>query len=195
VQLPRFLIRLIDPAQGYFDQQHGRRRSRELVHREAVVFGPGVPGGSRAPTADELADLRRTAARHRADHEAAVADARVRWAVELRQAADELLAGGATRLRLGDRTIDARIVSFWRGDDVLHITETGPNEGAEAISRISQLQRTADVLLDHLTRAAGKPQRSDRQGRNAGSSAAIRAAWSYGRVVLAITTIPRPSSG
>ena len=153
MQLPRFLIRLFDPAQGYFDQQHPRP-PRAPVHREAVVFGPGVPGGSRAPTADELADMRRTAAGHRADHEAAVAAARERWAVQLRQAADELLEGGATRLRLGDRTIDARIVSFWRGDDVLHITETGPNEGAESISRISRRQRTADVLLDHLSRAA-----------------------------------------
>jgi hypothetical protein len=157
VQLPWFLIRLIDPAQGYFDQQHGRRRSRELVHREAVVFGPGVPGGSRAPTADELAAMRQDAARHRAVHEAAVDEAGQRWAAELQQAADELLDKKATQLHLGERTIDARIVSFWRGDDVLHITASGPNENGESISRISRRQRTADVVLDYLTRAAAKP--------------------------------------
>ena len=156
MQLPRFLIRLIDPAQGCFDRQHGLRRSRELVHREAVVFGPGVPGGSRAPTADELAAMRLDAARHRADHEAAVEEAGERWAAELQQAADELLATKTTRLHLGERTIDARIVSFWRGDDVLHITASGPDESGESISRISRRQRTADVLLDYLTRAAAK---------------------------------------
>ena len=154
--LPRFVVRLFDPAQGYFDQQHGRR-PRTLVHREAVVFGPGVPGGSRAPTADELAAMRQDAALHRADHEATLADVRERWAPELQRAADELLAKKTAQLRLGDRRIDARIVSFWRGDDVLHITADGPNESGESISRISRKQRSADVLLDYLTRAAARP--------------------------------------
>jgi hypothetical protein len=153
VALPRFLIRVIDPASAYFDRQHGRQ-SRPPVYREAVVFGPGVPGGSRPATDDELAGMRQEAARHRADHEAAVAEARVRWAPELQRAADELLAKGTTRLHLGDRTVDARIVRFWHGDDVLHLITEGRGE---SIGRISRNQRSADVLLDHLSQEAARP--------------------------------------
>jgi hypothetical protein len=156
VALPRFLLRLIDPAQVYFEQHRlDRPRGGAPVHREAVVFGPGVPGGSRPATADELAEMRLAATRHRADHEAAVADARQRWAAELERAATELRDTGTTQLRLGDRTVDARIVRFWRGDDVLHIVATGPDERGESLTRISR-GRGADVLLDYLARAAAK---------------------------------------
>jgi hypothetical protein len=151
MQLPRFLVRLINPAQGYFDQ-HDRRPSGAPVYREAVVFGPGIPGGSRPATDDELAEMRTTAARHRADHEAAVADARQRWAPQLERAAAELLDRGTTQVQLGERTLDARIIRFWHGDDVLHVVATGPDQRGESISRISRKQRRADVLVDHLVR-------------------------------------------
>lgn len=149
--LPRFVVRLIDPASAYVERQHPRR-SRAPVFHEAVVFGLGVPGGSRAATDDELAEMRASAARHRADHEEALDEARRRWAPELQRAADDLLATGTAQLRLGDRTIDARIVRFWHGDDVLHVVATGPDQRGESISRISRKQRRADVLVDHLVR-------------------------------------------
>jgi hypothetical protein len=155
MQLPRFLVRLIDPASGYFDQRHGRP-SRAPVHREAVVFGPGVPGGSRPATDDELTALREQAVRHRADHETAVADAADRWAPQLEQAARELLDRGSTQVQLGNRTIDARIVRFWHGDDVLHVVTTGPGERGESIGRISRKQRSAEALVDHLVREAAR---------------------------------------
>jgi hypothetical protein len=125
VALPRFLIRLIDPASAHLDQPP----PREPVHREAVVFGPG---GSRPATDEELAEMRTTAARHRADHEAAVADARVRWAAELRWAG---------------------LIRFWHGDDVLHLVTDGHGE---SIARVSRKQRSADVLLEDLTREAAR---------------------------------------
>jgi hypothetical protein len=54
--------------------------------------------------------------RHRADHEAALSDAKRRWAPQLRRAADELLDQGTTRVVLGERTLDAQLIRFWRGD-------------------------------------------------------------------------------
>jgi hypothetical protein len=155
VALPRFLVRLIDPASASFDRRHPRHPGAP-AYREAVVFGPGVPGGSRPATDDELARMRTTAARHRADHEAAVADARVRWATELQRAADELLATGSAQLHLGDRTIDARLVGFWRGDDVLHVVTTGPGTSGESIGRLSRKRRSAAALLDQLTHAVAR---------------------------------------
>jgi hypothetical protein len=153
VRLPRFLVRLIDPASASFDRQRPRSPGSP-VYRGAVVFGPGVPGGSRPATDDELAELRASAAGHRADHEAAVDDARRRWAPDLQRAADELLAHGTARLRLGDRTIDARLVRFWHGDDVLHLITEGRGE---SIGRLSRKQRSADVLVEHLAHEAARP--------------------------------------
>jgi hypothetical protein len=153
VRLRRFVVRLIDPASASFDRQRPRSPGSP-VYRGAVVFGPGVPGGSRPATDDELAEVRASAAGHRADHEAAVDDARRRWAPDLQRAADELLAHGTARLRLGDRTIDARLVRFWHGDDVLHLITEGRGE---SIGRLSRKQRSADVLVEHLAHEAARP--------------------------------------
>jgi hypothetical protein len=156
VALPRFVIRLIDPAEAYFDQQ-SPDRPRGPVHRGAVVFGPDVPGSSRPATDDELAAMRQDAARHRTGHDAAVADTWSRWAPELERAAAELRGNGTTQLRLGDRTIEARIVRFSRGDDVLHVVGTGPAQRGESLSRIRAQRRDPDVLLEYLIRAAARP--------------------------------------
>jgi hypothetical protein len=151
---------MIDPAQVYFDRHSsgGSHRGGSSMPRQAVVFGPGLPRGSRATTADELARMTEEGARHRADHEAALADAKRNWAPELRRAVDDLLDHGATRIVLGDRTVDARLIRFWRGDHLLHTATRAPNGGGESLSRISRdpRRRGADVLIDYLARAASK---------------------------------------
>jgi hypothetical protein len=102
--------------------------------------------------------MRERAARHRTEHEAAVAEARQRWAPELERAAADLRTTGTAHLALGDRSIDARIVRFWRGDDVLHVVASGPGERSESRSRISRRHRDSDdVLLAYLVRAAARP--------------------------------------
>jgi hypothetical protein len=155
--LPRLLMRLLDPAQVYFDQHRlDLGAGHQPVHRGAAVFGPGIPGGSREATDAERAELAAQAARHGDDHEAEVADARRRWAPELRRAAEELLATGAATVVLGDRTVDARLVTFWRGDRVLRTTTQAPGGSAASLSRISRDPRRggADVLVEHLAAAA-----------------------------------------
>jgi hypothetical protein len=157
--LPRLLLRVIDPAQGYFDRHSvAPHRGGSTLHRRAAVFGPGVPGGSRAATAEERAARAEDGVRHRTDDEAALADAKRRWAPHLRRAADELLVQGATQVVLGDRTVDARVIMFRRGDHLLHTTTRGPNGGGESLSRISRDPRRsgADVLIEYLARAATK---------------------------------------
>jgi hypothetical protein len=121
-----------------------------------VVFGPGVPGGSRDATAEELAALAETAARRRTEVAVAMADVERRWAPQLRRAAQELLDTGAARMVLGDRTVDARVLRFWRGDHLLHTATRGPAGGGESLSRISRDPRRggADVLVGYLVRAA-----------------------------------------
>jgi hypothetical protein len=157
--LPRLLLRVIDPAQVYFDRHSiAPRPGGPPVQRQAAVFGPGVPGGSRPATADELAAMAEEGVRHRADHEAALSDAKRRWAPQLRRAAEELFNQGTTRVVLGERTLDAQLVRFWRGDHLLHTATRGPNGGGESLSRISRDPRRggADVLIEYLARAATK---------------------------------------
>ena len=157
--LPRLLLRVVDPAQVHLDRHRlGRGAARAPARRQTAVFGPGVPDGSRDATDAERTDLAAGAVRHRRDHEAALADARWRWARRLEQAAEQLLATGATRILLGDRTVDARLITFWRGDHLLETTTRGPDGGGGSLSRISRDPRRggADILVEYLARAAAK---------------------------------------
>lgn len=158
MMLPRLLLRVIDPAQVYFDRHSMGQRWGGPVHRQAAVFGPGVPTGSRPATGEERAALTERRARHRADHEAALADVKRRWKPQLLKAAEQLLDEGTTRMLLDDRAVDARIIKFWRGDRLLHTATNGPDGGGESLSRISRDPRRggADVLVEYLARAATK---------------------------------------
>lgn len=150
-------MRVIDPAQVYFDEHRlDRGPGHQPVHRGAAAFGPGVPGGSRPATDAERAALAEEAARHRTDHEADLADVVQRRGPELHRAADELLATGATELVLGDRTVHARLVRFWRGDSVLETTTEAPQVSGRSLTRISRDPRRGgrDVLAAYLANAA-----------------------------------------
>ncbi|GAB3323707.1 hypothetical protein GCM10027451_47400 [Geodermatophilus aquaeductus] len=150
-------MRVIDPAQAYLDEHRlDGGPGHQPVHRGAVVFGPGVPGGSRPATDAERAALAEEAARSRTDREADLADVEQRWGPELHRAADELLATGAAELVLGDRTVHARLVRFWRGDDVLETTTQAPRSDGRSLTRISRDPRRGGraVLAAHLADAA-----------------------------------------
>jgi hypothetical protein len=150
--LPWPLLWLLDPAGAYWARRTPRPHGP--VHRGAAVFGPGVPGGSRQATDEEIRAM--TADRSGiAEHEAAIDETRDRWSTELRQAADELLRGSSVSLRLPGRSIDARIVRFWRGDHLLETRTTRPDEEGSSRTRISRRAGT-DVLVEYLARAAAK---------------------------------------
>ena len=60
MQLPAALVNVIDPANGYFEKCRPGRRERP-IYRGGAIFGPGVPGGSRQATEEEIHAIRRAA--------------------------------------------------------------------------------------------------------------------------------------
>jgi hypothetical protein len=101
--LPRLLLQVVDPAQVYFDRHRlAHQRGERPAHWQAAILGPDIEDGGRAATDAERAELAQEAARDREDYEAALADAKRRWAPQLQRAADQLLGAGATQIRLGD---------------------------------------------------------------------------------------------
>jgi hypothetical protein len=76
-----------------------------------MVFGPGVPGGSREATTSERELLERQAVERRVDYDAKVSEIRNRWASQLREVADEVLSTGRATSRLGNQMLEAYVVS------------------------------------------------------------------------------------
>jgi len=156
VPLPRLLRWLVDPASVYFADhapRRGRLRRGGPRYREAAVFGPDVPGGSRQATPEEIADLRRRASQERAD-----ADAALRPPVDpaaLSQAARDLLTQGWATLGTSPHLRHARVVRFWHGDSVLDVTdETGRSRSLARIPRKLGPEHEA-VLTDYLATHLG----------------------------------------
>ena len=147
MSLPWPLLWLIDPAGAYWARR--TPRARGPVFRRAAVFGPGVPGGSRQATDAEIAALDAEFGRHAGEHEALDR----RRAPELLAAAQRLVADGAVAFRIEERSVDARIVRFWRGDSLLETRTTAPGAAGESRTRVSRNPRP-DELVVHLAEAA-----------------------------------------
>lgn len=99
MQLPRPLVKVIDPATAYMQARSPRPSGP--VFRGGAIFGPGVPGGARQATFQELEEMRAhtEAARYEdAMHERPSVDPAVTSA-----AARQLIDRGRTTLRSGDR--------------------------------------------------------------------------------------------
>ena len=81
-----------------------------------------------------------------------------RWGPLLCDAVGELLDKSIVTIHLNERTIEARIIRFWRGNSLLATRSRGPNGGGESLSRISRDPRREPpgVLLDYLVMAAIK---------------------------------------
>jgi hypothetical protein len=56
MQLPRLLAKVIDPAGVYMQGRSPRRPGP--IFSGGAVFGPGVPGGARQATCQELVEMR-----------------------------------------------------------------------------------------------------------------------------------------
>jgi hypothetical protein len=151
MSLPWPLLWLIDPAGAYWSRRMPRNDG-PTFHRGAV-FGPDVPGGARQATEREIAAM--AAAAEPDAYERSIDEAERRWAPELRRAAEHVLAEGAARFELNGRTVEVRVVRFWRGDSLLETSTTGPDGDSESRTRIDR-DAAPDQLVWYLARATTK---------------------------------------
>ena len=142
---PRPLMRIVDPANVYFDERSLRRHPGPR-YRGGAVFGPGVPGGSRQATDEEIAQWRRQPREKTESPLVAAADGRA-----IAQAVRDLIATGAAAITRGPFVLQARVVRFWRGDAVLEVDYAG---GGRSLTRIPRTlgPEHADMLSDYLSR-------------------------------------------
>jgi len=145
---PRPLMRIIDPANVYFDDRSPHRH-KGPIYRGGAVFGPGVPGGSRQTTDDEIAQSRRQT-REKADPRPVTAADRLAIA----RAAQDLIDTGTAAITDGSCMLRARVVRFWRGDAVLEVEHAG---GGRTLTRIPRTlgPEHADMLIGYLSRHLG----------------------------------------
>jgi hypothetical protein len=151
--LPWPILWLIDPAGAYWARRTPEQEGPTYVG--GAVFGPDVPGGSRQATDEELEAMALWAAPEADGYERSVEDAERRWAPELREAADRLVAEGSAHLGFDDTDVDARLVRFWRGDSLLEIRYR--RQGGEGRSR-TRIPRDPppELLGDYLARAVAE---------------------------------------
>ena len=140
-------MRLVDPADAYLGVRS--LRYRNPIYVGGAIFGPGVPGGSRQATQEELDAMRQSAGvRARVPH-APLADVSLVTA-----AAHKLNTIGEAQLVVADVTVSARLVTFWRGDAVLEIVCTGTQ--GESRTRLRVSPRASDeresTFCNYLTR-------------------------------------------
>lgn len=150
MQLPAILVRLIDPANGYFEKQRPRRHDRP-VYRGGAIFGPGVPGGSRQATHEEVEAMRSRSRdwpdRQRPELTAAQQD-------EVAAAIRSLRMTGHADLGSGADRVEARIIKFWHGDSILAVMR----DSGSSLTRIPRRPGAHDrefmfrVIADHISR-------------------------------------------
>src|SRR5664280_827622 len=121
MQLPRFLVKMIDPGTVYMQDRSPRRPGP--IFRGGAVFGPGIPGGARQATYQELVEMRAQAETARREFEG-VSRRPVDPSITS-HAAHELIERGTTTMHVGNRELIAHVVRFWRGESVLEITVAG----------------------------------------------------------------------
>ena len=142
--LPWPVLWLIDPAGAHMARRTPRIRGP--IFSGAAVFGPDVPGGSRQATDEEIAAM-----------DAASSDGGRRDAgsydeippSQVQEAAQRLLHDGASSFRHDDRSIEARIIRFWRGDSLLEVATTAPGATSSSTTRIPR-RPGADLIAGYL---------------------------------------------
>jgi hypothetical protein len=149
--LPWPILWLIDPAGAYWSRRTPPPDGP--VFSGGVVFGPDVPGGSRQATEQELEEMRARTEPAIDLYERRIEDVERRWGAELHRAAERLVSEGRARLDVNGRSVEARIVRFWRGDSLLETATRGPDGQGESRTRIRRNERP-DELVRYLARAA-----------------------------------------
>ena len=87
--------------------------------------------------------------------EADLEDVERRHAGDLRRIAEQLVAHGTVSFTLEGRSVQARVVRFWRGDSLLETSRTGPDGGGSSRTRIPR-RPDLELLVGYLARAAVK---------------------------------------
>ncbi len=132
MQLPRWLVKVIDPPTGYLDDRSPRRSGPTF--RGGAVFGPGVEDGARQATPEELERMRTQAEGFRLE-----AQTRRRPAIDpavTAAAATQIVEQGRTTIHWGGRELSAHVVTFWHGDSLLEITVHAPDRGSSSTARV-----------------------------------------------------------
>ncbi|HEY5180729.1 MAG TPA: hypothetical protein VIJ07_13335 [Dermatophilaceae bacterium] len=151
MQLPRFLVKMIDPGTVYMQDRSPRRPGP--IFRGGAVFGPGIPGGARQATYQELVEMRAQAETARREFEG-VSRRPVDPSITS-HAAHELIERGTTTMHVGNRELTAHVVRFWRGECVLEITVAGAGAQSSSMSKVSRRLTTEHepILAGYLTDA------------------------------------------
>jgi len=151
MQLPRWMVKVIDPPTGYM--QDRCPRAAGPIFRGGAIFGPGVDGGARQATPEELEQMRAHAETRRRDARPS-RRAEVDPAV-VRAAGNDLIEQGTTTVRADGREMTAHIVTFWHGDSLLEIAVHGSGRDRSSTTRIPRKLTPPDLpmLTAYLTDA------------------------------------------
>lgn len=154
MQLPRLLVKVIDPAGVYMQGRSPRWPGP--IFRGGAVYGPGVPGGARQATSQELVEMRAQAETGRREFDG-VSRRPVNPSITA-HAAHELIECGTTMMHVGDHELTAHVVRFWRGESVLEITVAGAGAQSSSMSKVSRRLTTEHepILAGYLTDALQK---------------------------------------
>ena len=117
-------------------------------------MGPGIPGGSRQAAPAELAELSAEAPTRREHFETVLTQVRSDHDEQLRSAARELRSRGRARVILASVTLDAELLTFWRGDRLLRIERAARDRGSagSSLARFPRHDRSdsEEVLAHYL---------------------------------------------
>ncbi len=145
------MVKVIDPPTGYMQDRFPRPAGP--IFRGGAIFGPGVDGGARQATPEELE-------RMRAEADARRGDARPSRRAEVdpivvRAAGNDLIEQGTTTVRADGREMTAHIVTFWHGDSLLEIVVHSSGRDQSSTTRISRKLTPSDLpmLTAYLTDA------------------------------------------
>jgi hypothetical protein len=155
VQLPRVLVRLIDPVSG---QLAARRPGGRAVHRGGAAH---APAGSQQASRLEIAQAGTRVGAHRQRHAEGIADLLRDHGGELEALADRLAATRAAAASIDGIVLSASIRRFWHGDDLLTIgahSEHGRSSGHSRLRRTESTNRQVLLhrLADHIWQLRGR---------------------------------------
>jgi hypothetical protein len=164
------MIGLLDPASREFERarrRHGRPHpQRGRTFRGGAVMGPGIPGGSRQATSQELAAMSAQVGRRRGRYETVLTQVLAEHGEQLRRTAREVLANGRTRMPFPAVTLDAELLNFWHGDRVLRIERT-TRDGARgsSLARFPRHDRPdSEEIIAHYLAASLANERTNEAG-------------------------------
>lgn len=151
------LFELAFPAQRYIQAQEchpppaGLRIGalpwpwRGSLPRGAAVYETGKGGQARAATVEELAELTKRASR--LDVETILQGAPEHLLTKAQQCALAAVRHGQGHLEFERGQVQARLVRFWRGDHVLHVTSTDEVGASRGSLTVVNRRRSEDEVV------------------------------------------------